>query len=119
MPAETTIPVEKPAVPVPMSIVDAASVLGDVPPTEAQAIKTEVTAIVTRHVTSARGCLQRLGAVYARCGKDKVEAALGEAGTAELATVTDCLVMCVGQAIGQTPANPMVAAQVAPADTTK
>jgi hypothetical protein len=121
MPEEATIPVEKPATPVPMSIVDAPTVLGDAAKTEAQAIKAEVTAIVTRHVMSARGSLQRLQAVYTRYGKDKVEAALGETGTAELATMADSLVTCVGQAVGQAPANPMTvvpATPVAPADAT-
>jgi hypothetical protein len=119
MPAETTIPAQQPAVLRPMSIVDAPTVLGDAAQTEAQAIKAEVTAIVTRHVMSARGSLQRLQALYTRYGKDKVESALGETSTAELATMTDCLVMCVGQAIGQTPANPMMTAPAVPPDVTK
>jgi hypothetical protein len=118
MPAETITP-ERPVAPVPMSIVDAPTVLGDAAQTEAQAIKAEVTAVVTRHVMSARGSLQRLQALYVRYGKEKVEAALGETGMAELATMTDFLVMCVGQAVGQAPANPMTVAPVAPPDATK
>jgi hypothetical protein len=114
MPTETITP-ERPPAPVPMSIVDAPAVLGDAAKTKAQTIKAEVTAVVTRHVMSARGSLQRLQALYTRYGKEKVESALGETGTTELGTMTDCLVMCVGQAVGQAPANPMTAVPATPA----